>query len=122
MIGGFNGFALGSLIDWFGWFVMGCLIIFMIAREHSLLQKTIKRRSYIGSITLAAVSESSFPFHHEHFHFHRGLAASRFYQVCGELAHKKEQLIKTGGRAMGNAAIIQSLRSELVTLATRVRA
>ena len=121
MIGGFNGFALGSLIDWFGWFVMAVFIIFMIAREHSLLQKQLKEEVTSGSITLAQYQKALSPFTMSTSIFTGGLAASRFYQVCGELAHKKEQLIKLGDEH-GNAAIIQSLRSELVTLATRVRA
>jgi hypothetical protein len=43
------------------------------------------------------------------------MKTSRFYQVCGELAHKKEQLIKLDER--GNTRIIEQLRSELVALA-----
>ena len=52
--------------------------------------------------------------------FTGGLTASRFYQVCGELAHKKEQLSNLGDEH-GNTAIIQALRSELLTLAPQVR-
>ena len=121
MIGGFDGFALGSLIDWFGWFVMAVFIIFMIARERSLLQKQLKEEVTSGSITLAQYQKALSPFTMSTSLFTGGLAASRFYQVCGELAHKKEQLIKLGDEH-GNAAIIESLRSELVTLAPRVRA
>jgi hypothetical protein len=43
-------------------------------------------------------------------------ATARFYQVCGELAHKKEQLAKMGNES-GNLAIIQKLRGELTQLA-----
>ena len=121
MIGGFDGFALGSLIDWFGWFVMAVFIIFMIARERSLLQKQLKEEVTSGSITLAQYQKALSPFTMSTSIFTGGLAASRFYQVCGELAHKKEQLINLG-EEHGNAAIIESLRSELVTLAPRVRA
>jgi hypothetical protein len=44
------------------------------------------------------------------------LKTARFYQVCGELAHKKEQLAKVGDER-GNMRIIEQLRSELVALA-----
>jgi hypothetical protein len=40
---------------------------------------------------------------------------ARFYQVCGELAHKKEQL-KRLGEERGNSRIIEDLRSEMVAL------
>jgi len=48
-------------------------------------------------------------------------ATSRFYQVCGELAHKKEQLAKVGNES-GNLRIIEQLRAELVQLAPMARA
>jgi len=39
----------------------------------------------------------------------------RFYQTCGELAHKKHQYA-TLGDERGNQAIIETLRSELAQL------
>jgi protease PrsW len=47
-------------------------------------------------------------------------ATSRFYQVCGELAHKKEQLLKFGDER-GNTAIITNLRNELTLLAPKAK-
>ncbi len=35
LVGGLEGFALGSLIDWFGWFVMALFIMFMIGARGS---------------------------------------------------------------------------------------
>ena len=43
------------------------------------------------------------------------LKTARFYQVCGELAHKKEQFTRLGDER-GNIHIIEKLRSELVAL------
>jgi len=48
-------------------------------------------------------------------------ATSRFYQVCGELAHKKEQYAKLGDEG-GNMKIIERLRAELVQLAPLAKA
>jgi len=48
-------------------------------------------------------------------------ATSRFYQVCGELAHKKEQLAKLGDEG-GYMQIIEQLRKELVQLAPQAKA
>jgi hypothetical protein len=45
---------------------------------------------------------------------------ARFFQVCGELAHKKEQLLKVGDEA-GNTVILQDLRAELARLAPLLR-
>jgi hypothetical protein len=121
LIGGLAGFALGSLFDWFGWFVMAIFIIFMIRRERNLLQKQLREEVTAGSISQAQYQKALSPFTMSTALFTGGPAASRFYQVCGELAHKKEQLLKYGNEK-DNAAIVQSLRSELVTLAPRVRA
>jgi hypothetical protein len=49
-----------------------------------------------------------------------GRNTSRFYQVCGELAHKKEQARKHGDES-GNLRIIENLRTELASLAPYVR-
>jgi hypothetical protein len=48
------------------------------------------------------------------------IKTARFYQVCGELAHKKEQYAKLGDE-QGNTGIIEKLQSELVTLAPNAR-
>jgi len=48
-------------------------------------------------------------------------STSRFYQICGELAHKKEQLAKVGEEA-GNTKIIEKLHAELAQLAPLAKA
>jgi hypothetical protein len=48
-------------------------------------------------------------------------STSRFYQVCGELAHKKEQLTKVGDES-GNTVIVENLRVELAQLAPQAKA
>ncbi len=121
LIGGLAGFALGSLIDWFGWFVMAVFIVFMITRERHLLQVQLREEVASGTITSAQYRRALSPFTMSTAFFQGGVNASRFYQVCGELAHKKEQLLKLGDER-GNAALVQSLRSELARLAPQVRA
>jgi RsiW-degrading membrane proteinase PrsW (M82 family) len=121
LLGGLTGFALGSVIDWFGWFIMAIFIILMIARERSILQKQLKEEVASGSISMAQYQKALSPFTMSTAFFTGGSTAARFYQVCGELAHKKEQFLKLGDEK-GNAAIIQSLHNELATLAPRVRA
>ncbi len=121
LLGGVAGLALGSLVDWFGWFVMALFIIFMIARERQLLAEQLREEVAAGRMTSAQYHRALSPLTMSTAFLTGGATASRFYQVCGELAHKKEQLLKLGDE-QGNAAIIQSLRKELATLAPRVRA
>ena len=48
--------------------------------------------------------------------FSRKYAATvKFYQLCGELAHKKEQVLAVGDET-GNGIIIQALRTEIMRL------
>jgi RsiW-degrading membrane proteinase PrsW (M82 family) len=121
LISGPEGDLLGSLLDWFGWFVMAIFIIFMIGRERGLLQKHLKEEVASDVISQAQYQKALSPFTMSTAFLTGGGTASRFYRVCGELAHKKEQFAKLGEEG-GNTAIIQSLQSELKTLAPQVRA
>ncbi len=121
LIGGMTGFAIGSLVDWFGWFVMAIFILFMVARERQLLQDQLREEVASGTISNAQYRRALSPFTMSTAFLTGGAAAAQFYRICGELAHKKQQLLKFGDEA-GNAALVQSLRTELATLAPRVRA
>lgn len=121
LLGGVAGLALGSLVDWFGWLVMGLFILFMIGRERHLLEAQLREEVTAGRMTSAQYYRALSPLTMSTAFLTGGRVASRFYQVCGELAHKKEQLLKLGDE-QGNSAIIQSLRTELATLAPQVRA
>ncbi len=121
LIGGLEGFALGSLLDWLGWLVMLIFILFMIARERRLLERQLRDEVAAGTMSSAQYRKALSPFTMSTAFFTGGFKASRFYRVCGELAHKKEELMKLGDER-GNAALVQSLRSELASLAPQVRA
>jgi RsiW-degrading membrane proteinase PrsW (M82 family) len=119
-IGGIEGLAIGTFMDWVGWFFMLLFIIWMILNERKILKLRLADEVQNGLISPAqyhtavsfvqtgarvnALSSGSYR------------ATARFYQVCGELAHKKEQLAKMGNES-GNLAIIQKLRGELTQLA-----
>jgi RsiW-degrading membrane proteinase PrsW (M82 family) len=124
LIGGFEGLAIGTFVDWVGWFLMLIFIIWMIVHERNILKRQLYAEVKNGLISptqyrtamsfaqtgarLNALSSGNYR------------ATSRFYQVCGELAHKKEQLVKVGDEK-GNLAIIEKLRDELTQLAPRAK-
>ena len=125
LIGGIEGLAIGTFVDWLGWFFMLAFIVWMIVHERNILKRQLHPEANNGVISptqyrtalsfaqtrarLNALSSGSY----------RNTA--RFYQVCGELAHKKEQFAKLGDEK-GNLAIIEKLRSELAQLAAQAKA
>lgn len=124
LIGGMEGLAIGTFVDWIGWFFMLMFIIWMILHERNILKRRLQDEVRSGLISpaqyrtalsfaqtgarLNALSSGSY------------LATSRFYQVCGELAHKKEQCAKLGDER-GNSNIIEKLRGELKQLAPQTK-
>lgn len=113
--------VVGSFLDWFGVMFMFLVILLAIGSEQRNMINQLREEVQLGLISpaqyrtacsagaqmLARLSSLSIG---------RYGATSRFYQVCGELAHKKQQLMKVGEEA-GNTAIIQQYRAELVRLA-----
>ena len=125
LIGGIEGLAIGTFVDWIGWFFMLLFIIWMVVNERNLVKRQLREEVNNGTISpaqyhtalsfvqtgarLNALTSGSY------------FATSRFYQVCGELAHKKEQYAKLG-EERGNSALIEKLRGELTQLAPRAKA
>ncbi len=125
LLGGGGGFFIGLLADYFGYACMTVFIIWMIRNERNILKRQLTEEVQAGLISqqqynsaisffqtgphLAALNSGTFR------------QTSRFYQVCGELAHKKEQYAKFGDEG-GNAQIIQQLRGELIQLAPLAKA
>jgi hypothetical protein len=119
LIGGLGGFLAGTAIDYFGYALMLGVIIWMIVHERNILKRQLpeevekgylSRRQYDSALSffqtnayLSALLSGCF------------LQTARFYQVCGELAHKKEQFHRLGDER-GNRRIIENLRSELLAL------
>ena len=119
LLGGFSGFLAGTFVDYLGYAFMLAFIIWVVVTERNILKRHLREevekgymspRQYNSAISffqtsayLSALTSGSF------------MKTARFYQVCGELAHKKEQLVKLDEK--GNTRIIEQLRSELVALA-----
>jgi len=93
LIGGLEGLAVGTFVDWVGWLFMLGFIVWMIMHERNILRRHLPSEVNSGLISpaqyrtatsfaqtgarLSALSAGSYR------------ATARFYQVCGELAHKK---------------------------------
>lgn len=119
LIGGFAGLAAGTFVDWIGWTFMLGFIIWMIANERNLVKNNLVSEVVSGAITQAQYQKALSPWTVSTAML-SGRNTSRFYQLCGELAHKKEQVKKQGDEG-GNLAIIEKLRAELTSLAPYVR-
>ena len=107
LVSGPDGFALGSLIDWLGWLLMGVFVLFMIARERGLLQRQLKDEVPLGIMSETQYHRALSPWTMSLALLSGGPAAARFYRLCGELAHKKEQMMRLGDE-QGNIAAISS--------------
>ena len=119
LIGGFEGLAAGTLLDWLGWTMMLGFIIWMISNEREIVKRQLRGEVTDGLITSAQYQRALSPWTQTTAGF-GGRSTSRFFQACGELAHKKEQLQRYGDEA-GNQAIVATLRRELALLAPQVR-
>jgi protease PrsW len=116
---------LGTFLDWSGVFFMFLVIIWATWLEQRNIINHLREEVQLGVISAAQYRTATSAWA-QMFARLTGLfsgqlqATSRFYQVCGELAHKKEQLRKLGDEH-GNSAIIQKYREELLRLAPRVQ-
>lgn len=116
---------VGLFLDWLGVFFMFGIIILSGWMEQRKIARYLKEEVQMGII--------------ETRHYHTAISAwrqgitrlsaffggnyratSRFYQVVGELAHKKHQLAKLGEEG-GNSAVIERYRKELAQLAPEAK-
>ena len=119
LIGGLAGLAAGTFIDWIGWAFMLGFIIWMITNERNIVKLHMRSEVISGLISQAQYQKALSPWTMTTAGL-SGRATARFYQVCGELSHKKEQVLKLGEEG-GNTAIIESLRKELAILAPQAK-
>ncbi len=125
LIGGFEGLLAGTFVDYIGYAVMLIFIIWMVVYERNILKKNLQDELANGLISLKQY-QSATSFFQTNAHLSALTSGTfrstaRFYQVCGELAHKKEQLARMGDES-GNAGIIEKLRAELMQLGPQAKA
>ena len=125
LIGGFEGLLAGTFVDYLGYAVMLAFIIWMVVYERNILKKNLRDELSNGLISPKQY-QSATSFFQTNAHLSALTSGTfrstaRFYQVCGELAHKKEQLAKLGDES-GNTRIIENLRAELMQLGPQAKA
>lgn len=118
--------GLMFMVDWGGWLAIGLLILWAIHREGRLLGEHLAEEMGTGLVTAAQyrVATSSWAqtgARLRALQAGRYGATRRFYQTCGELAHKKRQLARDG-EERGNAAAVARLRGELERLSPQALA
>jgi len=125
VIGGEGGFIVGLIADYIGYAFMIVFIIWMIVNERNILKRQLVEEVNSGRIS-ARQYQTAISFFQMNAHLSALTSGSfrstsRFYQVLGELSHKKEQLAKVGEEG-GNTKIIEHLRTELLQLASQAKA
>jgi len=124
---GAPAFGVGMfLLDWAGWLFMGVLILVSIRREGRLVGAHLAEEVEHGRLTLAQYRTAASSWGQSEACLRalvrgRLRPTSRFYQVCGELAHKKDQLARLGDEGC-NAALVAQLRAELSGLSGQAMA
>jgi protease PrsW len=111
---------IGTLFDWSGWLLMFIFTLWMIRRERAYLIHHLAEEVKLGILTPAQYKTACSALLQNNARLlslarRRYRATNRFYQLCGELSHKKEQL-HIIGEENGNTAIVQRLRAELSAL------
>ncbi|MBC8334601.1 MAG: PrsW family intramembrane metalloprotease [Anaerolineales bacterium] len=123
---GTSGLAIGTFMDWTGWFFMFLFILWAVASERKLLMIHLKEEVSLGLITATQYHTATSTWKQTSARFQaffngRYPATQRFYQICGELAHKKHQY-HTLGNEKENVEIIKKYRAELKTLREKAEA
>lgn len=113
-----------SFFDWNGWLFMFGVVLFAIHQEQRYLRQHLQSEVTAGLLTarqyhIASSTWRQLAARLSALFYGRFLQTHRFYQLCGELAHKKQQ-IATLGDENGNTIIIQRLRAELARLSPLV--
>ncbi len=124
-LSGTAGLAIGTAFDWTGWLFMLGTIIWATWRERKNLKKYLAAEVQAGTIGAAHFRSACSGWLQMFARIAavftgRYIKTTRFYQLCGEYAHKRLQYTRMGDEG-GNVAIIQKLRAELASLAPYVQ-
>ena len=123
LLSGFGGLVLGTLVDWIGWFGMFLVILWAIRQVQNRIRRYLKEETENGIISTAQYKTACSAWAQSMARLSalfsgKYKATARFYQLCGELAHKKFQLDKLNETQ--HFQVIEQTRSELSRLAALV--
>lgn len=115
--------VLMFLIDWSGWAFFALLMVWCILREKRMLGHHLAEEVQLGRMTPQQYRTAMSGRARAGACMRAALASRlhptrRFYDVCGELAHKKNQLARYGEED-GNTAVVEGLRNELARLSSQ---
>jgi hypothetical protein len=126
LLSGVGGLVLGTFVDWSGWIFMFIVIIWAISRVQKRVRIQLRGEAESGVITIAqyhtACSAWAQAWARTTALFNGSYRdTARFYQLCGELAHKKHQYVQYGDEGQ-NLDIIAKTRVQLTRLSPRAQA
>jgi RsiW-degrading membrane proteinase PrsW (M82 family) len=115
--------VLMFLIDWSGWAFFALLVLWCIWREKRMLGRHLAEEVQLGCITPEQYRTAMSGRARTRARLRAALSGHlkptrRFYDLCGELAHKKNQLARYGEED-GNTAVIEGLRKEMAQLTSQ---
>lgn len=124
-LSGLEGLLIGTTLDWIGWGFMFAFILFIIHREGKLIALQLKEEVPTGTLSQAQYDTAKSSWLQSAARLGALISGNyrrttHFYQLCGELAHKKNQLQKIG-KERDNDLTIEKLRGELAVLAPQVK-
>jgi RsiW-degrading membrane proteinase PrsW (M82 family) len=116
------GILVGAFFDWSGWTMMFLFILWATGREKDWIVNQLRDETVLGTITLDQYRIACSAWGQSLARLQglmkgRFLQTTHFYQLCAELAYKKQQLTFLGEEG-GNSQIIENLRQELRDLST----
>ncbi len=120
-----GGLLAGTLIDWTGWLAMAGFLLWMLAREQHLLVRLLRSEIRSGVITRQQYETACSAWKQSAARMNALMQGKytqtrEFYQLCGELAHKKYQLATMGDEGR-NERIVEELRMKLAHLSTQLQ-
>lgn len=117
---GLAGITVAAFVAWSGWLVMLGFILYLISRERSWISQYLRDEVALNTLTEAQYRTACSLFGQTRARLEalsRGCyrQTAHFYQLCGELSHKKRQLATLGDET-GNLRQVEALRAELARI------
>ena len=124
-LSGYEGMVVGAVFDWTGWVFMFGVILWATWRERKILGQFLSGEVQVGTISAAHLRTASSAWRQMFARLSALFSGkyrktARFYQLCGEYAHKRQQYAALGDEG-GNVAMLHKLRAELAQLAPFVQ-